>query len=440
MSGRSMRGASTIALVAAAVTLGACHLGPDYRHPETATPAGWREGDAAQGAQWPAPDWWQGFGSTELNALMAEAQRANADLGAAAARVKEADAQARIAGAPLLPSIEATGGPATQQITSPFSPNRQIHYSTYTAAVSASYEIDFWGKNAAALTAAKATAVASRYDEEVVTLSVVSSVATTYFQALGLQDRLQIARDNLANAEDVLAILLVEPPDEVKLAARSLAPLLAPSVAPGLPSELLARRPDVREAEAQLVSANANIKVARAQFFPSVSLTAEGGFESLAASRFLSLGTGIYSLAASVTQPIFEGGRLEGQLAFTQARYEELLWDYRKAVVAAFSNVEDALAATRRTAEQQAAEEIALAQARRAYQVAQAQYRVGSVDLLTVLNTENALFTADDLLAQIRIAHMQALVSLFNALGGGWKDEPSAAPTTASLPTRDDHQ
>src|SRR5712692_6118541 len=97
MSGRSMRGASTIALVAAAVTLGACHLGPDYRHPETATPAGWREGDAAQGAQWPAPDWWQGFGSTELNALMAEAQRANADLGAAAARVKEADAQARIA-------------------------------------------------------------------------------------------------------------------------------------------------------------------------------------------------------------------------------------------------------------------------------------------------------------------------------------------------------
>jgi len=485
MSGRSMRGASTIALVAAAVTLGACHLGPDYRHPETATPAGWREGDAAQGAQWPAPDWWQGFGSTELNALMAEAQRANADLGAAAARVKEADAQARIAGAPLLPSIEATGGPATQQITSPFSPNRQIHYSTYTAAVSASYEIDFWGKNAAALAAAKATAVASRYDEEVVTLSVVSSVATTYFQALGLQDRLQIARDNLANAEDVLAIirgrrrigtaadlelaqqetvvaglraaippleqqlaqmldalaiLLVEPPDEVKLAARSLAPLLAPSVAPGLPSELLARRPDVREAEAQLVSANANIKVARAQFFPSVSLTAEGGFESLAASRFLSLGTGIYSLAASVTQPIFEGGRLEGQLAFTQARYEELLWDYRKAVVAAFSNVEDALAATRRTAEQQAAEEIALAQARRAYQVAQAQYRVGSVDLLTVLNTENALFTADDLLAQIRIAHMQALVSLFNALGGGWKDEPSAAPTTASLPTRDDHQ
>lgn len=480
-----MRGPSTIALVAATVTLGACHLGPDYRHPETATPAGWREGDAAQAAQWPAPDWWQGFGSTELNGLMAEAQRANADLGAAVARVKEADAQARIAGAPLLPSIEATGGAATQQISTPFS-RSQIHYSTYTAAVSASYEIDFWGKNAAALTAAKATAVATRYDEEVITLSVVSSVATTYFLALGLQDRLQVARDNLANAEDVLAIilgrrrigtasdldvaqqatvvaglraaippleqqlaqaldalaiLLVEPPDEVKLAARSLAPLSAPSVAPGLPSELLARRPDVREAEAQLVSANANIKVARAQFFPSVSLTAEGGFQSLAVSRFLSMGTGIYSLAASVTQPIFEGGLLEGQLANTKARYEELLWDYRKAVVAAFSNVEDALAATRRTAEQQAAEEIAVAQARRAYEVAQAQYRVGSVDLLTVLNTENALFTADDLLAQDRIAHMQALVSLFNALGGGWKDdEPPAAPTTASLPTRDDHQ
>lgn len=484
MSRHSMRGAGAIALAAAA-TVGACNIGPDYRHPETATPAGWREGDPAQGAQWPAPDWWQEFGSTELNALMAEAQRANADLGAAAARVKEADAQTRIAGAPLLPLIEATGGPATQQVTSPFSPNRQIHYSTYTAAVSASYEIDFWGKNAAALAAAKATAVASRYDEEVVTLSVISSVATTYFQALGLQDRLQVARDNLANAGDVLAIingrrrvgtaadlelaqqetvvaglraaippleqqlaqmldalaiLLVKPPDEMKLAARSLTPLSAPSVAPGLPSELLARRPDVREAEAQLVSANANIKVARAQFFPSVSLTAEGGFQSLAVSSFLSLGTGIYSLAASVTQPIFEGGRLKGQLAFSQAQYEELLWNYRKAVVSAFSNVEDALAATRRTAEQQAAEELAVAQARQAYKIAQAQYRVGSVDLLTVLNTENALFSADDLLAQDRIAHMQALVSLFNALGGGWKDEPSAAPATASLPTRDDHQ
>src|SRR5258708_15872967 len=138
---------------------------------------------------------------------MAEAQRANADLGAAAARVKEADAQARIAGAPLLPSIEATGGPATQQITSPFSPNRQIHYSTYTAAVSASYEIDFWGKNAAALTAAKATAVATRYDEEAVTLSVVSGVATTYFLALGLHDRLQAPPPNLPTTEHMLAII-----------------------------------------------------------------------------------------------------------------------------------------------------------------------------------------------------------------------------------------
>src|SRR5258708_15976436 len=224
-----------------------------------------------------------------------------------------------------------------------------------------------------------------------------------------------------------------KPPEDVKVTEPSLSSLSAPAVAPGLPSELLARRPDVREAEAQLVSANANIKVARAQFFPSVSLTAEGGFESLAASRFLALGTGIYSLAGSVTQPIFEGGRLEGQLAFTQARYEELLWDYRKAVVAAFSNVEDALAATRRTAEQQAAEEIALAQARRAYQVAQAQYRVGSVDLLTVLNTENALFTADDLLAQILISPIQALVILLHSLGGACKARPSATPTTASL-------
>src|SRR5260221_12829544 len=131
VGGGETRGPRPLALVHAAVTLRACHIGPDYRHPETATPDGWREGDAAQVAQWPAPDWWQGFGSTELNALMAEAQRANADLGAAAARGREADAQARIAGAPLLPSIAATGGAATQPTPTPLA-RTPIHSCTHT--------------------------------------------------------------------------------------------------------------------------------------------------------------------------------------------------------------------------------------------------------------------------------------------------------------------
>jgi multidrug efflux system outer membrane protein len=466
------------AVFIAAAALGGCDLGPDYKRPDTETPGGWREGNTAANVAWPAADWWQGFGSAELNELMATAQQANADLGAAIARVKQADAQLRIAGAALLPSVQANASPSRQQIVFP-TINGPIPYTAYTVGISASYEIDFWGKNAAARDAAKAASVASRYDQQVVALTVVSGVATTYFQALGLQDRLQVARENLANAEDVLklvreqgrvgtttdlniaqqetvvaglraaipplqqqfsqaldalAILLNRPPSNMRLAARSLVPLPVPVVAPGLPSELLERRPDVQEAEAQLIAANANIKVARAAFFPSFSLTASGGFESFALSSFLSPGSAIYSLAASLTQPIFEGGRLHGQLDYSKARYEELLQNYRKAVISAFSNVEDALAATHRTAEQQESQQVAVAKARRAYEIAQLQYGVGSTDLLTVLNTENALFSANDLLAQVRIAHMQALVSLFNALGGGWQVSGPQGTPVAALP------
>ena len=467
-----------------AAALGGCSLGPDYKHPDTVTQGDWREGDAAEQVAWPTADWWQGFGSAELNEMMTTAQQTNADIGAAIARVKQADAQARIAGAPLLPSIQAGGGPSRQREVFPVSGGERIGYTDYTLGVSASYEIDFWGKNAAALAAAEAASHASRYDQEVVALTVVSGVANMYFQALGTQDRLQVAQENLANAEavlkiirnqarigtatdlnidqqetvvaqlratipplqqqfsqslDALAILLNRPPSGMRLASQSLLPLSIPEVAPGLPSELLARRPDVREAEAQLVAANADIKVARAAFFPSVNLTASGGFESLALSSFLSPASTVYSLAASLTQPIFEGGALRGQLAFSQARYEELLENYRKAAVSAFSNVEDALAATRRTVEQQESQQIAVEKARRAYEVAQLQYRVGSTDLLTVLNTQDAYFTANDLLAQVRIARMQALVSLFNALGGGWQDVGPEALTVEATPPGNNH-
>ena len=466
--------------VSIAVGLSACDLGPDYKHPETETPAAWREADPSQKAEWPAADWWKGFGSSELDGLIDETERANFDLAAAVARVHEADAQARIAGAPLLPSVQLGSAATTQQTVSQFSGN-QIHFSNYSAEVSASYEIDFWGKNRAALDAAQFTALASRYDREVVELTVVSGVATTYFLALGLQDRLKVAQDNLANAEsvleiinarvkvgtdmaldvaqqetvvaglkavipplqqqlsqaiDALAILLGRPPEQVKITGTTLNTLTAPAVAPGLPSELLMRRPDVREAEAQLVSANANIKVARAQFFPSIELTGAGGFESLALSSFGGPGSQIYSLAASLTQPIFEGGALEGQLQFTKARYQELLQDYAKSIVAAFSNVEDALVSARRTGEQQADEQLAVNKARTAYAIAQAQFRIGTIDLLTVLNTEAALFTASDLLVQDELAHMQALVALFNALGGGWQDSDVVYPP-AVLPAAD---
>ena len=463
----TLRRAAVVGATTLIAALGGCDLGPDYKRPDSPTPGGWREGSSDPEAIWPSADWWRGFGSAELNEMMTVAQRANADIGAAIARVKQADAQVRIAGAPLLPSRMASGGPSTQQAVFPIGATPQVAYTTYTVQLNASYEVDFWGKNRAALASAQAAAHASRYDQEVVALTVVSSVANSYFQALGLSDRLQVARENLAAAENVLslvqsqarvgtatdlsvaqqealvanlraaipplqqqysqtlnalAILRNKPPTAVAIAARSLAPLPVPEVAPGLPSELLTWRPDVRQAEAQLISANANIKVARAAFFPSLSLTAAGGFQSLALSSFLGPGGTIYTLAAALTQPIFEGGRLHGQLASSKGRYEELVQSYQKAVISAYSNVEDALAATKRTAEQQASQQVAVAKARRAYELAQVQYRVGSTDLLTVLSTETTLFSANDQLAQARIARMQALVSLFKALGGGWQD------------------
>jgi NodT family efflux transporter outer membrane factor (OMF) lipoprotein len=455
-----------------AMLLAGCDLGPDLKTPQVAEPTAWREAAGAQPAAWPPADWWRGFGSTQLDELIKDAQQYNYDLGAAVARVREADAETRVAGAALLPSLGATAGASKQQQVFPINNGQTITYPEYNLGLSASYEVDFWGKNHAALAAAKSGALASRYDQQVVALTVVSSVADTYFLLLALEDRLNVARQNLAIAEsvlgviegqrrigtamdldvsqqrtvvanlrasipplaqqisqtrDALAVLVGKMPEQISVAPGTLADLAQPHVAPGLPSELLARRPDIAEAEAQLTAANANIKVARAQFFPNFSITAEGGLASLALGSLLSGAGAVYGLAGSITQPIFEGGALTGQLEYSKARYTELVQDYRGAVLSAFRDVEDALSAVQRTAEQEAAQENTVAEAQHSYDIAQERYRVGLTDLLTVLNTENALFPAEDALLQIRVAHMQALVSLFKALGGGWSVAASHA-------------
>jgi NodT family efflux transporter outer membrane factor (OMF) lipoprotein len=464
------------------LTLVGCSVGPDYARPRTEAPAAWLT--AAQGsAVWPSVEWWRGFGSTQLDEFIAEAERANYDLAAAVERVRQADAQVRIAGAALLPTIGATGGAerihapglfgtslgggqSGTPLSSVSRSSGPTMFNVLSAGVTASYEIDFWGKNRDALVAAKATALASRFDAEVVYLSVVSNTAITYFQAVGLQDQLAVARDNLKTGEDLLkilraqlargttsalnvsqqqtvvaglraaippleqqlrqyvnalAILIGNLPEQVEVAQSTLRALTIPAVAPGLPSELLIRRPDVREAEAQLIAANANVKAARAAFFPSIVLTAEGGFESTMLHSLFNPASALYSVAAGVTQPIFEGGRLEGTLEQQKARYDELVQDYRKAVISAFSDVENALVAMRKTEEQLRLEEEAVATAQRSYDISLAQLRAGVIDLLTVLNTQNALFQAETTLAQVRLARTQAIVQLFQALGGGWR-------------------
>jgi NodT family efflux transporter outer membrane factor (OMF) lipoprotein len=220
-----------------------------------------------------------------------------------------------------------------------------------------------------------------------------------------------------------LAILTGQTPEQVDPGDGSLDALTLPVVGAGLPSQLLARRPDVAQAEAQLIAANANIAAARAAFFPSFNLTASGGYASTALGALLSPTTRVFALSAAVSQTIFDNGALSGQYQYSRARYAELLSDYHKTVLTALGNVEDALIAVQQTAEQELRQQDAADKARRAFEFAQLQFQAGTTNVLTMLNTETALFTAQDALVQGKFAHTQALLNLYQALGGGWRQE-----------------
>ena len=447
--------------------MAACSVGPSYHRPAIAVPSAWRN-PLPTLKDWPAADWWKGFGSTQLNDFMAQAKAANDDLAAAIARVHQADAQVRVAGSALLPNLGISAA-ASRQRTLLNSGGQTPTYNEYTPQLTASYELDFWGKNRATRDAAVAAAQASRYDRDTIALTVYSSVALTYFEAMEAHDRLAVAQDDLGNAQhvldgleleqkvgiataldvaqqattvatvnasipplaqqlqqniDALAILIGQSPQSVRVEIdSSLDQLTPPPVIAGMPSELLARRPDVAQAEAQLREANANIVAARAAYFPSINLTAGGGFASTMLSTLVSPETRVFDVAASATETIFDFGARSGQVAFSRARYSELLSDYHKTVLIAFGNVEDALVAVQQTADQQLRQQDAVDKARRAFEFAQLQMQAGTTNILTELNTEIALFTAQDALVQVKFQHLQALVDLYQALGGGWRQQ-----------------
>ncbi|MGH8220644.1 MAG: efflux transporter outer membrane subunit [Steroidobacteraceae bacterium] len=452
---------------ALALALPACSLGPAYRRPVIPPPAAWRtaEGATPAAGPWPSTDWWRGFESAELDRLVGAGERANDDLAAAIARVREADAQVKVSSAPLLPALDADANGSRQRTVSPFG-SGALSYNQFTAELSAAYELDFWGENRAIRSAALASAAASRYDRETVELSVLASIADTYFSVLELRDRARIAGDNLASAEqtlqglqtdeevgtttaldvaqqatvvatlaaaippleqqerqqtDALAILVGATPQSFNVSAATLEHVAAPPVTAGMPSELLARRPDVANAEAQLIAANADIRAARAAFFPSIELTASGGYESQSLATLLEPGSRVFALSAGLTQPIFHGTAILGQYRLSEARYDELLADYHKAVISAFGNVQDALTGVHDMNEQLRRQRNAVDKAQSAYGLSQEQFHAGTISILTVLGTETALFTAQDALAQVKLAYLQALVGLYNALGGGWK-------------------
>jgi multidrug efflux system outer membrane protein len=491
----------------ALLTLASCDLGPDYARPALDIPSAFRATAVSAAFAWPPTEWWHAFGSLELDGLIAEARAYNQDLAAAAARVVQADATVGINGAPLLPTVSATGnasysrtgssrsgslagittggsgvttttntgaGTTTQTTNTTGSSvvsgvtSRGSHYTDsreYSLQASVSYEADFWGKNRAAFESAKASALASRFDQQTVALTVVTSVATTYFQALGAADRLAVARRNLADARETLkvyqvrvqvgtataldvaqqqalvageaaqipflqstldqqviglGILVGRPPESIHITADTLTTLPVPAIGVGLPAELLARRPDVAYAEANVLAQNGNVRAARAAFFPDITLTSQGGIESLALSTLLGPGNLIFTAASSVTQTIFDNGLKQGDLDLAKGRFAELVATYRQAVLQAFTDVDIALTTVRYTAEQEALERQAVDVAQHAADIARAQLAAGTVDITVLLNTQSTLFGDQDTLASVRLTHFQALINLYKALGGGF--------------------
>jgi multidrug efflux system outer membrane protein len=414
----------------------------------------------------PALDWWRGFRSSELTALMEEAQTVNA---AATARLVQADAQARITGAALLPTLNGGGQEAYSRTSGSSASGLSIggrEVVNYSASLSASYELDFWGKNRDAALAAEETANANRFDRDVVALTTYAGVANAYFQVLAAQDRIRTAERNIASATRILdaikerfkagtgtdldvaqqesvlanqraavpplrqtlaqninalATLVSRPPESVHVTGGSLNAIAAPRVTPGLPSELLTQRPDIRRQEADLASATANVANARAQLFPSIQLTGQGGYQSSALVSLFQPHATFFSLVGGLTQPIFDGGKLLSNLDLNKAKQDELLQTYRKTVVSAFADVDNALVSIRQTTEKLRLQREVVAASRRAFQLSEQQLRAGTADIVTVLNTQSTLFQAEDALSQAQLARLLAFVSLYQALGGGWE-------------------
>jgi len=472
-----LAGRGLLPIMAAAVTLalGACATGGNAPTdpPGTARdmPGMWAEASARDAAQ-PSREWWRSFDSAELSGLIAAALGASPDMAIAAERVRQSEAQMRIAGASLFPALNLGAATAARE-TRPQGGDWSGS-SSASASLSASYEIDFWGRNAAGVRAAGASLRAARYDQETVRLTLAAGVASGYFQWLSLRGRLAIANENLRIAERVfrlvdararngavsaldvarqqsavlaqraallplelqerqtlhaLAILLGRQPQGFAPVVVGVSAVLVPRIDAGIPSALLLRRPDLAAAEAQLAAANANVAVARAALLPGISLTASAGLASDVLFYFLSAPTAALAIGASLMQPIFDGGRLRAQVDVAASRERELVENYRKAILAALADVESALAAASRSEAQEALQEQVLVQARRALRLAEIRYREGADDLLSVLDAQRTLFQAEDQLAQLHLARLQASVGLFKALGGGWSDPDRPPPT-----------
>lgn len=443
------------------VLLSSCSMIPDYHKPQIQTPARWMmDAKDAEGKEIPT-NWWILFGDENLNSLITESSQQNLDLKAGIERINQSRAALKIAGASLLPSADASlsaGKTRSNPATGDTSTTTNL-----SGGLSIAYDLDLFGANRAERESARADLKATEFTQKALELATYTDVSEAYFNLLLTRERVKIAHDNLKNSRELLriiearvkagvdsnlelsqqrvavanseaalatltqsetvysnalALLLGRTPESFPALSSSISTIANPIIAVGQPSTLLERRPDIASAEQSLVAANADIGIARAAYYPSVTL----GLTATATGTGLNdpLGTAV-GLASSLAAPIFAGGRLEGGVELATARQKELIATYQKTVLTAFGEVENALAAVRTSSDRETSLRTAMDEAQKAYDISRKRYEVGTIDFATLLDTQASLLTTQDGYAQAVKSRLSASLDLIKALGGGWK-------------------
>ena len=464
-----------LALLALLVLLGpGCAVGPDYKRPTVPAPPSYRGGaEGGDAASLADKDWAQVFPDPALGELIRTALTQNQDVLIAAVRIEQAEAQLGITRADQLPAVNLglAAGRERVQLTS-----RTPAFTTslFQGNVSASWQLDFWGKFRRATEAARADLLAADWNDRAVITSLIASVAGSYYQLLELDLELEISKRTLTSRKESLELVEVQERQGVVslldvrqaeqlvynaaqtiidierrteqqenfvslLLARNPGPIPRgrklteqphdPVVPAGLPSSLLQRRPDIQLQEARLIAANARIGVARAAFFPSISLTGGGGLQSTALTDLFEGPSGVWNFFGSLTQPIFAGGRLSSGVKLVEAQEKEALIVYQQTIQQAFREVSDALVAYRKDREFREQQELLANSTRDAQALAEQRYRGGTASYLEVLDSNTRTFAAELGLAQSQLHELLALVQLYNALGGGWQAAEGKGPS-----------
>jgi outer membrane protein, multidrug efflux system len=447
-----------------------CAVGPNYKRPSADIPGEYR-GATPPDAMPPAAEslgdqkWWEVFQDQQLQGLIRTALHQNYDVRIAATRILEAHAQAGITRADQLPTISG-GASAANQRNPDTKLYRQYETSYNQVDLDLAWELDFWGKYRRANEAARANLLATEWAREAVKSTLVREVATAYFELRSLDLQLEISRrtlvsrqgslqltQTLANGgatsmldvrqaeqlvstaaetipdlerqieqqENFLSTLLGNNPGPIARGMKLTEQPHAPDVPAGLPSNLLERRPDIREAEAQLIAANAQIGVAKAAYFPDISLTATAGYQSSALTGLFSGPAGLWSFGGALAQPIFAGGRIRSGVRFSEARKQELVLTYQQTIQQAFRGVSDALVEYHKDREFRQYQQQLATSAQDAAQLSETRYRGGAASYLEVLTNETNYFNAELGLAQAQSNELVALVQIYQELGGGWQ-------------------